>query len=441
MALEGGVMKHFRIVRISIVRILALAAIAAMLSATGARAASRERVLYNFQGGSDGSYPMAGLVTDKAGNLYGTTSAGGSGSCSSSDGVGCGTVFELSSVAGGGWTEKVIYTFQGGQDGSYPEAGLTFDAAGNLYGVTRAGGGGACNDLEPGCGTVFELTPGIGGAWTESVLYRFQGGNDGATPISGLIFDHAGNLYGTTAAGGGSACQLGCGTVFKLTPSTQGWVETIVYAFAGGTDGDTPQGRLVPDKAGSLYGATNVGGVSGFGTIFKLSPNSSGAWSETILYSFRGYPDGSVPNGVISDKAGDLYGTNFNGGHNGYGALFELSSTGKESLLFNFGGGGGNGEYPRSGLTFDVAGNLYGTTEYVTVGGSGEVFALTPNTQGGWTKKTLYVFSGGSDGGQPFANVILDSRGHVYGTTWTGGTGNCSGNNGTGCGVVFEIVQ
>jgi len=434
-------MKHFRIDRILIVRILALAAIAAMLSATGARAASRERVLYNFQGGSDGSYPVAGLVTDKAGNLYGTTTAGGSGSCSSSDGVGCGTVFELSSVAGGGWTEKVIYTFQAGQDGSYPEAGLTFDAAGTLYGVTRAGGGGGCNDLEPGCGTVFELTLGIGGTWTENVLYRFEGGSDGSTPISGLVFDHAGNIFGTTEAGGGLACQLGCGTVFKLTPSTQGWVETILYAFAGGTDGDTPEGRLVLDRAGNLYGATNVGGASGFGTIFKLIPNSSGAWSETILYSFGGNKDGSVPNGVISDKAGDLFGTNFNGGHNGYGAVFELSSKGKESLLFNFGGSGVNGESPRSGLTFDAAGHLYGTTEYVTAGGSGEVFMLTPNTQGGWTKGTLYVFSGGSDGGQPFGNVILDSRGHVYGTTWTGGTGNCSGNNGTGCGVVFEIVQ
>jgi uncharacterized repeat protein (TIGR03803 family) len=420
---------------------LAFATFAAILSAASAHAASTEKVIYSFQGGSDGSYPIAGLVSDRAGNLYGTTTAGGSGSCSSADGIGCGTVFELSPVAGGGWTETVICTFQGGQDGSYPRADLAFDSAGNLYGTTFAGGGGACSDLEPGCGTVFELTPGNGGAWTEEVLYRFQGGNDGSNPISGLVFDHAGNLYGTTGAGAGSACAVGCGSAFELTPSTQGWTERILYAFAGGTDGETPEGRLILGKAGNIYGATNLGGAYGYGTVFKLSPNYSGAWSEIILYSFRGYHDGSVPNGVISDQAGDLFGTNFGGGHNGYGAVFELSSASKETLLFNFGGTGLNGEFPRSGLTFDAAGNLYGTTEYVTVGGIGEVFKLTPNTRGGWTKKSLHVFSGGSDGSQPFANVILDAGGQVYGTTWTGGTGNCTGDNGTGCGVVFEIKQ
>jgi len=418
---------------------LTLATLAAILSAASAHAASTEKVLYSFQGGSDGSYPMAGLVSDKAGNLYGATTAGGSGSCSSGDGVGCGTVFELSPVAGGTFTEKVIYTFQGGQDGSSPQADLTFDAAGNLYGATLAGGEGACNNLELGCGIVFELTPGNGGAWTEQILYRFQGGNDGANPISGLVFDHAGNLYGTTESGGGSACPLGCGTVFELTPSSNGWTERILHAFAGGTDGEIPEGRLILGK-GNLYGATTEGGAFGFGTVFKLSPNSGRAWTETILYSF-GLHDGHIPNGVVSDSAGDLYGTNFNGGHNGYGAVFELSSAGQETLIFNFGGSGLNGEIPRSGLTLDAAGNLYGTTEYVGVGGSGEVFELTSNAQGGWTKKTLYVFAGGSDGSQPFGNVILDTRGHVYGTTWTGGTGNCTGNNGTGCGVVFEIKQ
>jgi uncharacterized repeat protein (TIGR03803 family) len=418
-----------------LVRILALATFAAILSAASARAASAEKVLYSFRGGSDGSYPIAGVVSDNVGNLYGTTTAGGSGSCSSADGIGCGTVFELSPVVGGRWTERVIYTFQGGQDGSYPRADLTFDVAGNLYGTTFAGGGGACNDLELGCGIVFELTPGNAGTWTEAVLYRFQGGNDGTSPFTGLVFDH-GSLYGTTGAGGGSACPIGCGTVFELTPSSNGWTERILYAFAGGTDGETPEGRLVLRK-GNLYGATNLGGAFGFGTVFKLSPNSGSAWTETILYSF-GFLDGHIPNGVVSDSAGDLFGTNFDGGHYGYGAVFELSSSGQETLLFNFGGSGLNGQIPRSGLTFDAAGNLYGTTEYVGVGGSGEVFKLTPNAQGGWTKTTLYVFSGGSDGGQPFGNVILDGRGHVYGTTWTGGTGNCSGNNGTGCGVVFE---
>src|ERR1700693_28513 len=204
-----------------LVRILALATFAAILSAASARAASAEKVLYSFQGGSDGSYPIAGLVSDNVGDLYGQNAAGGSRYCSSANGIGCGTVFERSPVVGGGWTERVIYTFQGGQDGSYPRADLTFDVAGNLYGTTLAGGGAACNDLEPGCGTVFEVKPGTGGAGTEEVLYRFQGGKDGATPISGLVFDLAGSLYGTTEAGGGSACPSGCGTVFELTPSTK----------------------------------------------------------------------------------------------------------------------------------------------------------------------------------------------------------------------------
>ncbi len=421
---------------------LAVATSLTMLLVPGAHAARNEKVLHSFNGGNDGAYPTAGLISDKAGNLYGTTTAGGTGSCSNSDGdMGCGTIFELSPVAGGGWTERVIYTLQGGQDGSYPRADLTFDAAGNLYGATLAGGGGACNDLEPGCGTVFELLPGNGGAWTEEVLFRFQGGSDGANPISGLVFDHAGNLYGTTEAGGGSACSIGCGTVFELKPSTEGWTETVLHAFAGGTDGETPEGRLVLDKGGNFYGATNVGGAYGFGTIFKLSPNTGGTWTETILYSFS-LLDGHVPDGVISDKAGDLYGTNFNGGHNGDGAIFELSAAGKENLINNFGGSGLNGIQPRSGLTFDRVGNLYGTTQYGGgVNGAGTVYRLTPNKSGGWSDAELYSFTGGSDGGQPWGNVLVSPAGKIYGTTWTGGTGNCAGNNGTGCGVVFEINQ
>ena len=417
--------------------VLSVAALLAVFASPKASAAHNEKVLYTFNGGTDGAYPTAGLISDKAGNLYGTTTAGGSGSCSSADGVGCGTVFELSPVAGG-WTEKMIYTFQGGQDGSYPEGALIFDVKGNLYGTTFAGGGGSCTDLEPGCGTVFEVTPGSGGTWTESVLYRFQGGSDGSTPVSSLMFDQAGNLYGTTAAGGGSACPVGCGTAFKLTPSAQSWTESVIYAFAGGTDGETPEGRLVLDKAGNFYGATNVGGAYGLGTVFKISPNSGGTWTETILYSF-GVHDGHVPSGVISDKAGNLYGANFNGGHYGYGTVFEFSASGKESVIFNFGGSGLNGQTPRSGLTFDTVGNLYGTTQYGGGMGSGTVFKLVPKTGGGWTETALYSFTGGSDGSQPFGNVLVSAGGQIYGTTWVGGTGSCTGNGGNGCGVVFEI--
>jgi uncharacterized repeat protein (TIGR03803 family) len=408
-----------------------LAVAAVLLLAPGAYAAHNERVLYSFHGGSDGSYPTAGLISDKAGNLYGTTSAGGSGSCSSPEGFGCGTVFELSPLAGGGWTEKEIYTFQGSEDGAYPNADLTLDTAGNLYGSTTYGGSTVCSSAEPGCGVIFELSP--GNPWTEKVLYRFQGGNDGAYP-SALVFDHSGNIYG----GASGAGQSNCGTIFELTPSGQSWSENTLYTFAGGTDGCGPAGSVI-FKAVSIYGTTSVGGAFGHGAVFRVGQVSGGRWTENLLYSF-GLNDGHIPNGVISDKAGDLFGTNFNGGHYGYGSVFEVSASDNESLIFNFGGSGLNGQTPRAGLTFDAAGNLYGTTQYGGgAHGAGVVFKLAPNTSGGWTATDLYSFTGGSDGGQPFGNILVTPGGHIYGTTWVGGSGTCTSTGGNGCGVVFEI--
>jgi uncharacterized repeat protein (TIGR03803 family) len=228
-----------------------------------------ETVLHSFiLNGTDGAYPYAGLIFDAAGNLYGTTYWGGTWvSC----GYGCGTVYELTPAAGGDWTETVLHSFGieniRDPNGYHPGAGLIFDAAGNLYGTTQRGDGTGCGGA--GCGTVFELTPTAGGGWTEKVLHGFGNGTDGAEPYAGLIFDVAGDLYGTTTGGG----DYGHGTVFELAPTAGGdWTETVLYSFGNGTDGANPDAGLIFDKNGSLYGTTTGGGTYGGGTVFELSP-------------------------------------------------------------------------------------------------------------------------------------------------------------------------
>ena len=279
-----------------------------------------ESALYSFAGGSDPKLPYAGLIFDKAGNLYGTTEFGGTN--------GQGTVFEITPTSSG-WTETVLYNFTGSADGGQPYASLIFDSAGNLYGTTNFGGSSNCN---MGCGTVFKLTPGSGG-WTESVLYTFTGGNDGREPYARLRFDAAGNLYGTTLLGGniGSVCSEGCGTVFKLTPGTSGWTESVLYAFQGAGDGAAPYDGLALDAAGNLYGTAYTGGASADGVIFKLTPGTSG-WTESVLHTFKGLWDGKYPYGdLILDATGNLYGTAYQGG-SGYGVVFELMLNTERSL-------------------------------------------------------------------------------------------------------------
>jgi hypothetical protein len=279
--------------------------------------------------GSDGCDPQAGVILDQAGNLYGTTTEGGTGNCS---GYGCGTIFELSPVSGGGWTEQVLYSFTGtGGDGTLPAAALILDAARNLFGTTAFGGTGSCAGFFPGCGTVFELSPnGIGG-WTETVLYSFQGSADGATPITSLILDRAGNLYGTTGEGENGIC---CGTAFELSPNgVGGWVETVLYAFQGNADGAYPAASLIFDPAGNLYGTTFFGGGSGCsgsgcGTAFKLTPNSSGGWSESLLHAFNNKSGGQNPSSGLTLYKGTLYGTAEYGGiygKRGGGVMFEIT--------------------------------------------------------------------------------------------------------------------
>jgi uncharacterized repeat protein (TIGR03803 family) len=315
-----------------------------------------ETLLYAFAGGSDGANPYAGLTSDGAGNFYGTTQLGGG--CADNDS--CGTVFKLASDG----TETVLYAFQGGTDGANPLAGVIIDAQGNLYGTTTVGGNynGADCDVD-GCGTAYEVTPEGG----KTTLYAFQGGNDGVQPLGGVIRDIMGNLYGTTAFGGdgGSLCgTVGCGTMFKIAPDG---TESVLYAFKDGGDGAVPYAGLITDASGNLYGTTSQGGTSNLGTVFKLAPDGT----ETVLYSFQGGNDGRSPeSSLIMDKAGNLYGTTFYGGgtkcrDGGCGTVFKLAQDGRETVLFAFGNGG---RFPAAGLLAGPHGLLYGTA---TAGGAG----------------------------------------------------------------------
>lgn len=380
--------------------------------------------------GKDGAYPNAGLIADSAGNLYGTTPQGGSGACRK---TGCGLAFELARDANGRVTEKVLYAFTD-KDGSLPEGGLIADSAGNFYGTTSYGGAGSCTGALGhlrGCGVVFELTPGGSGRWTERVLYSFAGGADGSNPSAGLILDSAGNLYGTTSAGGPD----GFGTVFELSPGGSGqWAETILHTFTGGSDdGAYPRAGLVFDGANNLYGTTFNGGPENSGTVFELSPSTNGQWSVTILHGFTGGSDGGSPDaGLTFDSVGNLYGASTAGGA-GAGVVFELApgANGQwsETVLHAFDGGPADGDFPYARLIFDSAGNLYGTTVY---GGSdleyGVIFKLTPGGNGQWTETILHSFTNATDDGEmPYAGLIFDGAGNLYGTTSAGSSKGVGG--------------
>jgi uncharacterized repeat protein (TIGR03803 family) len=260
------------------------------------------------------------------------------------------------------------------------------------------------------------------------VLYSFTGGADGAEPVAGVIMDKAGNLYGTTQYGG----PFSSGTVFKVDTTGK---ETVLYTFTGGrggTDGYFPEG-LIGDAAGSLYGITQLGGNFSFGTVFKLD----GTGKETVLYRFTGGSSGDQPvGGVILDNAGNLYGATQGGGTSFAGTVFKLNTTGKKTVLYSF-LGGADGVYPAAGVIADAAGNLYGTTQYggglnCFGDGCGTVFKLEKTGK----ETVLYSFTGGADGASPVAGLVRDSAGNLYGTAYFGGDPLCSG----GCGVVFKIA-
>ena len=406
---------------------LAVSAITLIL-ASSAWAANEEKVLYTFTGGNDGGDPAAQLIFDGSGNAYGTTVVGGTSNF--------GTVFKLTPHANGKWTETVLYSFLGGNDGKNPYGGVTMDAKGNLYGTTVAGGsGGACSG--DGCGTVFKLTH-SGKVWSESVLYNFAGDRDGSGPGGGVVFDHSGNLYGTTPDGGDvNGCA--CGVVYELSPAKSGkWKQTVIHTFTGGNDGSTGSlGLLLIDQVGNLYGIAELGGAHGDGTTFKLSPASGGKWKIGVLDGFKGMPHAGFPyGGLISDAAGSLYGTTYYGGANGLGAVFKLTlgTNGKwsESVLYSF-KTGTDGNSPTSTLVFDGQGNLYGTTSAGgDPNGDGTVFKLTPTSGSKWKESVLHRFKNDLDGANPYYGLSLDKAGNFYGTTAAGGA--------HGQGVIFEVT-
>ena len=339
--------------------------------------------------------------------------------------------------------EKKLYSFGHGSDGTNPQAGLVSDAAGNLYGTTYDGG-----NNEPCCGgagTVFELTPNGDGTWTEKVLYDFiDNGADGTNPVAGLIFDAAGNLYGTTSLGGTygwGQSSYGDGTVFELTPSADGtWTEKVLHSFGNGTDGINPGASLIFDATGDLYGTTTGGGIHDSGTVFELSPGQGGGWTEKVLHSFNpNGADGASPAGsLIFDAAGNLYGTTSSGGAYGAGTAFELTrnqdGNWEEPPRLRHFGHDLDGLHPYANLIFDAAGNLYGTTWAGGGHNQGTVFELTPVGGGRWSEKQVhdFVYGTGGDGQNPPAALIFDAAGHLYGTTYQGGTYNA--------GTVFEIT-
>jgi len=378
------------------------------LLVSAAWAASNGKIVYSFTGQNDGADPAGQISFDSAGNGYGTTVSGGK--------YGYGTVFELQR-SGNGFQQVVLYSFSGGADGKNPYGGVTLDADGNLYGTTVAGGnGGLC--AGDGCGVVYELVN--KGGWIQTVLYNFTGNDDGFGPGGAVVFDNAGNLYGTTPDGGAD----GEGVVYELSPGRGSWQLTVIHAFTGGDDGAVGSLGALLYSGGNFYGVTELGGKNQAGTVFQLSPNGSN-WNFTSLYSFRGQPDAAFPyGGLLTDGKGDFYGTTYYGGQNGVGAVFEISlSQKKEGVVYSF-KEGTDGGYPTSTLAFDATGNMYGTT---SMGGlpacdCGTVFELSPirghNT---WSETVLHRFKEKPDGGFPYYGLTADPSGNLYSTTASGG--------------------
>jgi uncharacterized repeat protein (TIGR03803 family) len=396
-----------------------------LVSAPRAQARSRYTVMHRFDTATDGSAPFAGLILDRAGDLYGTTWGGG--------GTGAfGVVFELLPLPDGGWAEGVLHRFDPKVEGGGPFAGLTLDAAGNFYGTTSTGGS------QDG-GTVFRLEAGSGG-WTLTVLDNY-GSN------AGLILDEVGNLYGNIGPG-----RYDEGAVTELVHGSQGWAQSYLYSFCRNInpclDGDAPISGVVLDRAGNLYGTTEYGGKGtggDWGTAYELQHQADGTWKHILLHSFPGSAnDGKlVYGGLILDKSGNLYGTTLQGGGKGCGegtgcgTVYKLTHTAKgwkETVLYNF-ANPKNGAGPSSSLTFDAFGNLWGTAGGGTGpcnGGCGVVFKMTPGSNGKWDYAAVHHFTG-NDGAYPNASVVFDGKGNLYGTTELGGGGNSVG-------VVFEIT-
>ena len=347
-----------------------------------------------------------------------------------SGGLGYGTVFELSPNGSGGWNENVIYSFPlGGADGSNPNGSILFDSVGNLYGTTFHGGAGCYPD---GCGVVFELSP-AGGSWKETVLYDFAGGTDGAYPVGALIMDSAGNLFGTTRSGG----SAGGGTVFELSPSEGVWKEQVIYNSGTNAYGIGIAEGLSADAAGNLYGAN-------YDSVFDLSPNGNGGWNFSVLHTFTGHVGHDNVFGAVGtpvfDRAGNIYGTTLVGGP--WGVVYKMTpgkkGKWKEKAIHAFSGiyGAHDGASPAGALVIDAAGNVYGTTSRGGTNHSeGTVFELVaPVGTGRYEHKVLWNFGASGDGSSPSNDLIRDSAGNLYGTASSGGSSPSE------AGVVFEVT-
>jgi|HubBroStandDraft_1064217.scaffolds.fasta_scaffold00451_20 uncharacterized repeat protein (TIGR03803 family) len=419
--------------------------------------------LYNFTDLGDGGFPEAGLVSGGAGgSLFGTASSGG--------GLGWGSVFKLT-PSDGTWTLTTIWDFTGGADGGDPLSDLLMGSNGVMYGTTYLGGA-------HGYGTVYQVAPKTGGGWTQKVLYSFAGGDDGAYPTGGLaILSKNGVLYGTTY-GGGSA---GVGTLFELIPSAGGWSEKVLYTFQGGADGANPMADLTLASSGSLYGTTSQGGLvtipagtspcpsnpqntpcvyQNWGTVFELTPEGGGVWTESLLYTFLGGSDGGSPESpVILGANGVLYGSTFWGGTptacaigeypQGCGTIYQVApptgseTTWTETVLHTFTGVSPDGAFPYGKLGLNTAGVLFGTTYSgganvetcsEAYSGCGTIFTVTPPSKpgGAWKKSNLTVFPGSPGGGSP-NGLIIGTGGTMYGTTILGGATG-------GYGTVFQMT-
>lgn len=388
--------------------------------------------IYSFTGGVDGAAPLSGLV--KVGtNLYGTAGWGGlqGSNCDNNMGygTGCGTVFELVRTKTG-WAFRLVYSFTGGADGNAPFGTLSKDSLGNLYGTASWGGTENANcsynsGYGVGCGTVFKLTPASGG-WRFSVLHSFGGIPDGANPdFESLVFDTQGNLYGTTEFGG-NCCHAGGGTVFKIANDGS---ESVLYRFqAGLNDGSMPYGGLVQDRQGNLYGTTYWNGVSGMGTVFRVTTDGM----ESILHSFAGGSDGGYPRaGLLADAQGVGYGTTYYGGPVGTGTVFQIAKDGTETILHSFCSSPycTDGLSPYGALIKDKGGNLYGTTWIGGANGYGVVFELSPSGDQ-WVETVLHAFDY-TDGAWPYSSLLLCNN-VLYGTTAGGGS--------NGHGTVFALT-
>jgi uncharacterized repeat protein (TIGR03803 family) len=421
-------------------RVLTIAAIALGLCVM-AQGAPRYQVLHAFGKGTDGAGLWGSVVFDKKGSLYGTTSGGGT--------YGAGSVFKLTPHADGAWGEGLLHSFDYHAEGAGPTGGLILDQAGHLYGTTQ--GGGAHDG-----GDVFELISGPSG-WTENILYSFGARrNDAYAPYAGLVMDDVGNLYGTGHS------------VFELLPGSDNWSERVLHCFCSCSncrDGDAPFAGVILDVEGNVYGTTENGGIpcgsSGCGVVYEIEHGPNG-WHEKVLHYFANNGKDGVGPGVgalFMDTYGALYGTTSGGGSHtcfvgegdatasepkvgrfpgntigNCGTVFKLTKAAdgswNEAVLYNF-KGGSTGSGPGGGVVMDRYGNLYGTTIYGGAGGSGVVYKLAPETKGKWRYTLLHTFTG-ADGAQPDANLILDDKGNLYGTTATGGA--------YGGGVVFEIT-